>query len=111
MATPSKASERVLLVEGIDDEHVVRHLCKRAGIADRFTLIDKKGIERLLESISGEMKVSGRVALGIIVDANNDIAGRWQAITDQLKRKGIAIPSNPPARGLVTNSRPRVGVG
>ena len=82
----------------------------RAGVADRFTLIDKKGIERLLKSISGETKVSGRVALGIIVDANNDIARRWQAITDQLKRKGIEIPPAPPPGGLITSSRPRVGV-
>ena len=65
MVSPGAAFRRVLLVEGVDDKHVVGHLCERAGIADDFEFKDKNGIDGLLRSISVEAKTPDLASLGI----------------------------------------------
>ena len=45
----------VLLVEGPNDKHVVRHLCNRHQAIPEFCIRDKGGIEGLLEDIGLEM--------------------------------------------------------
>ena len=102
--------ERVLLVEGDDDERVVRTLCDRLNITQGFCIKNKKGIDRLLQSISPELKVAGRLALGILVDANDNPAARWQSIADRIRAAGIAPPESVDSNGTVINGVPRVGI-
>ena len=76
---------RLLLVEGIDDEHVVRRLLDRHQHMPNFEISDKKGFPNLRDSIGPELKVPGRTALGILVDANDDFNARWDSIRHQLR--------------------------
>ena len=100
MARPdSQSSDRVLLVEGQDDKHVVRHLCNRHESTPSFSISDKDNITQLLESLALEMKVSGRQAVGILVDANDDVTGRWNAIQNRLRRADIEPPPSPVQTG------------
>lgn len=87
----SAANANALIVEGIDDQHVIKHLCRRRGI-DAPQIIPKDGFDGLRDSIFGEVNVPGRRALGIVADANADHERRWQSISDQLKRAGCAVP-------------------
>lgn len=116
-----RASQRILLVEGEDDLHVVLQLWCRlvleAGIQSEcdpeFCISEKGGIDRLLESIASEVQVEGRRAVGIVVDADEDPAGRWESVADQLREVGIEIPEGPRPGGVCIEggSRlPRVGV-
>ena len=73
--------DRVLLVEGQDDKHVVRHLCNRSQPMPAFDIRDKGGIDNLLASIGPEVKAPGRMAVGILPDANDDPEARWNALT------------------------------
>ena len=50
--------DRVLLVEGQDDKHVVWHLCRRSQAMPSFHIKDKGGIDNLLASIA-ELLTSG----------------------------------------------------
>lgn len=115
------ASERILLVEGEDDLHVVLHLWCRlaieAGIQSEcdpeFCISEKGGIDKLLESIASELQVEGRRAVGIVVDADEDPAGRWESVGDQLREVGIEIPQGPRPGGICIDGSsrlPRVGV-
>lgn len=81
-----------LLVEGTDDLHVVKHLLERHGIEPPFEIAPKEGFQKLRKSIYNEVNVSGRSVLGILADANENRAGRWQAISDQLARAGCRVP-------------------
>ena len=101
---------RVLLVEGADDEHVVRHLCARHLDMPEFDIIDKKGLPNLKAAIAPEIKVSGRTALGILVDANRDQARRWQAITHRLRQAAVEPPMQTAPVGTIVGNRPRVGI-
>ena len=100
----------VLLVEGLDDKHVVRHLSDRQEEMPNICIFDKDGIEGLLEDIGLELRVPGRRALGILVDANDDLNARWSAVADRLREENIVVPDNPGSEGTIINGFPRVGI-
>ena len=107
---PSQPLDQILLVEGSDEEHLIRQLLCRLQLIPSFSISDKKGIDPLLQSISGEVKVADRHAIGILADANDNVTARWNAITDRLKKEGIQAPASPVPDGTIIASEPRVGI-
>ena len=101
---------KLLLVEGSDDEHVVEHLRQRLASDIAFQYETKEGIDPLLESIDVEITVDGRLALGIMIDANDDLAARWDAISHRLRKANVEPPAQPERGGTVIDGDPRVGV-
>ena len=102
---------RLLLVEGVNDKHVVGHLWQRIYRSERsFCISDKHSVGQLLRSIGTEARSPGREALGIVVDANDDISSRWEAVTDRLRGAGIDPPTRPDPEGVVIDGTPRVGI-
>ena len=114
MARPNSSlpSPQVLLVEGQDDEHVVRHILRRCEPTLDFVIENREGIGPLLDSIGAELRAPGRQALGILVDANTDLSSRWDAVKTRLSTEGIGLPGHPAAGGTIVTvtSKPRVGV-
>lgn len=112
MARPglSRPASHVLLVEGPDDKHVVRHLHARSGSTTVFCILDKGNVDEVLASIGPELKAPGRQAVGIIVDANSDVTGRWNAVTSHLSKAGVQSPRTPADAGTIIPGTPRVGV-
>ena len=114
--TPSSDSlPHVLLVEGPDDKHVVRHVCQRSDAMPEFDILDKDGADNLLDSIEWEVKVPDRTTVGILVDANDDPEARWRAVVDRLVELGAEIPDTIAPTGTIIEGnlregRPRVGV-
>ena len=109
----SDPSSRILLVEGQNDRHVVRHLCMRHQSVPSFSILDKGGIEPLLDAIEAEITdVENRQAIGILVDANDDPAARWHAVASRLSEEGIAVPRERASAGTIidTVDKPRVGI-
>jgi hypothetical protein len=100
----------VLLVEGPDDKHIVSHLCRGTELQSRFDIDDKGGKDPLLAAIRNEVRVSGREALGILLDADNDVQSRWNAVTHALSRVDVTGPGAPDPSGTVIEGRPRIGV-
>lgn len=103
-------------MEGVNDKHVVRHLWKRLIKSDPpFCISDKDGVEKLLPSIPAEINVREREVLGIVVDADDDVSGRWEAVRNRLRRAGIVVPAKLDQAGVVIEGRrhkgaPRVGI-
>ena len=112
MAEDVPHGDRVLLVEGSDDKHVAIHISRSSPDMPGFQVIDKGGISELLPSIPLEIRAEGRVAIGILVDANDDLQSRWYAVTDRLRSAGIQPPVGPAPGGTVidVDGKPRVGV-
>lgn len=105
--------EYVLIVEGQDDKHVVRHLCASRQAIPGFCIKDKGGIEKLLKEIGLEILSPGLKAIGILVDANNNPDSRWQAVSDRLKQENVAAPALPDPNGTIipeTDGMPRIGI-
>lgn len=108
MESPS----HVLLVEGQDDEHVVRHIRERHSSLPSFAILPKDNVEQLLESIEVETMVSGRQVLGILVDANTDVSARWNAVTHRLRNANLDadLPATPNSEGIIIDGVPRIGI-
>ena len=96
------ANRFLLLVEGKDDEHVLYHLLEHHNVPERFKIKDKKGIDNLLETLDVELLGSGLKRLGIVVDADVNIQGRWDAVRTILINSGYnSLPTKPDPDGTV----------
>lgn len=112
----------VLLAEGSDDMGLLYHLLKHHNIpvlergstrAAGIELRDGKGIDSLLTLIPVLLKQSDLQRLGIVVDADNNIATRWQSLGDKLRHAGYNnVPNAPAPTGtiMVQTGLPAVGI-
>ena len=111
------ADRKILLVEGPDDEHVLKHICGNRGIARLDEVKPHGGVEQLLESIPVQVKAGedGDI-VGVVIDADTDVKARWQSLRDPLINLGYQdVPADPTPDGTVSDPpthllRPRVGI-
>ena len=97
------ADERILLVEGKDDEVVICNLCQRRSIPKVFKIKQKNGVQSLLESIPVEMKGSNVERVAVVLDADEDVAGRWRQLTALFQREfSVSLPEEPDGAGTLT---------
>jgi hypothetical protein len=107
--------KKVLLVEGINDKHVINNLLKihDLELAEEIKIRDKQGITNILETLKIEVDAN-QDFLGIVVDANASIKSRWQSLTDRLKEFGYSeISEKPVENGLILESEdflPKLGI-
>jgi len=110
------AAKRVLMVEGPDDEHVVKHICGVRQLGKIEIIHPYGGKDPLLEGVGARLKESDITALGIILDADTDLHASWQAIAARLNQAGYPdVPETPSAVGTVVEAPadsllPRVGI-
>lgn len=91
-----------LLVEGVDDYHVVKHLMKVHFPSTFLDIDNKEGFLNLRKSIYDEVNRSECSNLGILTDTNGDIGIRWKSITTELRRVVCEeIPPNPDPNGSI----------
>lgn len=64
----------------------------------------------MLRSIGTEAMTPGREALGIVVDANDNVCKRWEAVAGRLRGAGIDLPTRLDPAGAVIDGTPRVGI-
>ena len=102
--------ERILLVEGPDDKHVIRHIRDRHGDLADFEIRDTGGIDNLLDAIEAETKAAGRQSVGLLVDANSSLDDRWRSLADRLRQVGIEPPQTLDEEGCIIPGRPRLGL-
>lgn len=97
------AARRILLVEGSDDEHVLKHLCGQRGVHVLDEIVPLGGAERLLESFPVRVKASeSGDAIGVIVDADTSANARWCSLRSRLVDAGYpAAPINPGPAGTI----------
>jgi hypothetical protein len=112
------AAKKILLVEGKDDGHVLKHLC---GKYDGLQLDEVKelgGVVRLLEDFPVRVKAANNEGdiVGLVVDADADLASRWEAVrASLLMLKYENVPATPAAEGTILEPPsgtflPRVGI-
>lgn len=106
-----------LLVEGNDDKHVVLSIWNNAKLPETFDVIDCHSITKLLENLRIRLTApQTNERIGVVVDADEDISARWDAIRDRLHATGMydCKNMNLPEDGLVINpivgGAPVVGV-
>lgn len=114
MAKEQKNTQR-LLVEGKNDQHVVWALCNYYNVTENFDIKDCDGIGKLLDVLKVTLtNPSLYRTIGIILDADNDIAARLDQIRTIVNPLGYMIPKSLPNTGLICTSSdptyPKIGV-
>ena len=115
------ASRHRILVEGKDDQNVIRNLLREHGIAAKILephsrrsikdaiaieRIEGNGVEVVLGDLVAELRQSDQECVGIVVDANTDLAARWQAVRSRLERAGdVEVPVQPEPNGTILTIR------
>ena len=70
---------KILLVEGRDDKHVLKHICGDRGLPRLGLRIKPLGnVERLLENFPVRLRASNEEgdAVGVVIDADTDLESR-----------------------------------
>ena len=108
--------KRVLMVEGLDDEHVVKNICGQRQLGKIENIHRYCGKDPLIDGIGVRLKESDIGVLGIILDADTDLQARWQAVCSRLSQAGYRdVPAAPAQDGTIIESPadsllPRVGI-
>ena len=112
------ANGKILLVEGTDDEHVLKHICGNQDIPHLDEFEKYGSVEKLIESIGVRLPLlieEGDV-VGIVIDADTDISTRWQSIRNRIIGVGYQnVPDQPDPGGTILDPPagtylPRLGV-
>ena len=107
-----------LIFEGADDEHVVmnllfNHTFRGLPLKEHFKPKDKKGVDNLINTLDEELQATDLDRLGVILDADVNLAHQWARMTRVLDAHGcINVPAMPdPAGTLVTTKEgKKVGI-
>ena len=110
MVPAASPSACLLIVEGDDDEHVAAHLARANSAMPVFRTRVTRGFPNLLAAIGPEIKSPGRLALGMMVDANEDPQARWRSLRGRLKEENITLPDAPKRNGTIVEAGPRIGL-
>jgi hypothetical protein len=106
------ALPRRLLVEGKDDQHVVWNLCVSHQVPQTFEVRETEGIDPLIDVLSVQLKGSDLERIGIVIDADVELASRWASIATVLQRTGYAsVPEHPLVTGTIIEQKDRPTVG
>lgn len=111
-----------LLVEGKDEQFLMPQLLERLGLVwgewNQRSLwpaeiVELGGIDQLLskDTISTELKTPNLERLGIIVDADENIFGRWQRIRDEAGKVVSNIPDQIDPNGFVIHNPNEIRFG
>ncbi len=104
------AAKKILLVEGPDDEYVLKHICGNRGLPRLDDVKAHGGVDQLLDSFPVRLKASeyGDI-VGVVIDADTDLRLRWQSLRDRLIRVGYqTVPDNPTPDGTILDPPPGI---
>ena len=101
---------KVLLVEGKNEIFVIAELIEKNGVVwkinDKQTVVHikgNKGDRELVDAdkITTALQSSGLSILGIIIDADDNLLGRWKSIRNASRQSIPDIPEDLPENGLI----------
>jgi hypothetical protein len=102
-----------VIVEGSDDMHFVHQLSNYANFV-RGSFETKKidGYTLLLDSLDTVLIGSELQLLGVMVDADHDVAAKWASLKNRLESLGYSLPNAPSSEGIIASlpNKPTVGI-
>jgi len=98
----------VLVVEGQDEEHVLRQFAELLGL-DGVAIDTKEGYRDVLEAMGPQVKNEDRRVVGFVLDADSPMQDRWDAVRTALADVR-ELPERPHPSGTILEGEPRIGV-
>ena len=114
----------LLIVEGVDDSQVLKHLLIRHGVRydleplpEWYPSIDTAGQqsskEEVLKGMRTAVVTSPTRRVGFVLDANSSLRDSWRRVATRLKEAAVSVPGHISQDGFVGQSskfHTRVGV-
>ncbi len=115
----AKIRNKILLVEGAEDQRVIPELIEANGInwgTSNNPLVyirDCGGYDNLADPdlISSELKASGLTKLGLIIDADEEPENRWQSLRNACLESIPNLPKDLPREGLIHDTEEGIKFG
>ena len=109
-------SSAILLLEGLNDCHVVAALCKFHQVPEKFKIFDSESESKAIKKLSALLdSAEGAIPLekiAIVLDADDNLNAAWQSITHVLTKRGYIVPSQPSLNGTIISlqDKPTIGI-
>lgn len=116
---------RLLFVEGADDQHTIWAICEHFKVEETFVVEvpdgagkvnprskagEKGGIENVLKAMQGFLAAQNVERLGIVIDADTDLLRQWKRVFDILQKVGYEeVALNP--NGTIVEQENKVKFG
>ena len=106
---------KIVFVEGRDDKHVVSRIISKSDLAELdICVIEKEGINNLLDALSADAKRPVCSTVGFVLDANDRPEGRWNSVVNLFMNEGIKFPNSTCPDGTIVEGSsekrlPRIG--
>jgi adenylate kinase family enzyme len=114
--TFSTKEDAFLWVEGKDDKEFVWELRDQHKLPRNFRVKEAGSVSELLSAFELELTGDKCRILGLVLDANKSKNGRWQSITNRIKRTNpnYTLPLEPNPNGTIIEPpdayAPRIGI-
>ena len=107
-------TDKVLLVEGVNDCHVVMALCKAHNVPETFGIYECGSDVGVLKRLNALIiRPNPPQVIGVMLDADTSVEGRWQSIKSKLQHYSYTLPNKPDADGTVvetsSDEEPKLG--
>jgi hypothetical protein len=103
----------VLLVEGINDCHVVFALCVAHGVPENFGIYECGSDDKVLRRLNALIvQPDAPKIIGAILDADRGVASRWESIKAKLAHHGYNFSEAPDISGTIIETNgdiPKIG--
>jgi hypothetical protein len=88
------------------------NLCQYHDLPNAFGIENKEGVTNVLDAFEAEIAAPGKDCIGIVVDADTDLAARWDAIMSLLTRSGYRnMPLSPHSNGTIISQKDKPTIG
>lgn len=98
-----------LIIEGIDDFHVIKNLYQNTGISLPFDFNENpNGFDKARDNFEVSLKDETIDRLGIVVDADTDLSSRWTSLRNLLLEKGYEAPERIEPNGFILHDKTKI---
>lgn len=106
---------KVLLVEGKNDCHVVLALCEYNALPENFGIYQCENDTGILKRLNALIiQPDPPESIGVIIDADEpDVSRRWQQIQQKIKNHEYTFPESPDIHGTIISNnsgKPNLGI-
>ncbi len=95
----------VLLVEGLDDCHVIMALCAVHSVPENFGIYECGSDDKVLKRLNALIiQPDAPKIIGTMLDADKGVSSRWESIKAKLDHYSYKFPEKPDILGTIINS-------
>ena len=103
--------ETLLLTEGPDDLRVIQSLLRVYRYTGQIRIQHGEGYPQLRKELKPILEDSVLRRVGILIDADDNLSGRWTSIRDRLRQCGCLPPDELPEAGAIFPGPDGMSVG